>query len=137
MNRVRTAYQLDGLITLDNIKQIAIFSDFDSAVLFRAHHPAWEVHIHLVLPRSPQTPPASTSRISAYLTDGETRYKQAIFTMARLGLSDCLPPQPTPCSPQYQVVTEAILNNNSDICSPLPSPARQKGVCVKHSEHGT
>ncbi len=157
MTRIRTTHQLHGLITLDNVKQIAVFTDFDSAVLFRQHHPAWEVHIHLVLPRASHSRevvapegaggvqvgegekrPFLGHPITAYLTDGETIYKQAVFTAEELGLanahaqdetdgllywggSDCVShllgnvaPDETSHSPRvvYQVVEEAILQNS-------------------------
>ncbi len=128
MTRVRTAHQLDGLITLDNVKQIAIFTDFDSAVLFRQHHPAWEVHIHLVLARAPSALSLQQetfvqdqeTAVSAYLTDGETIYKQAVFTQEQLGLENAHAQDETDgllyweChSPRvaYQVVEEVILQN--------------------------
>lgn len=126
-------------------------------MLFRAHHPTWEVHIHLIIPRAPQTPPTSAtvrpnpphsahfdtcpepverklnvrsgdsseSISSAYLTDGETIYKQAIFTAEQLGIANqhaqdetdgllYWEEQPTKAL-RYRVVEEAILTNPNSL----------------------
>lgn len=84
--QTQTTNWIEGVVALDNARRVAVFKDFDNAVEFRALHPSWEVHIHLVLPRAIPDKP-----VTAYLTDGERVYATCIIDPAQLA-----PPHPYP-----------------------------------------